>query len=431
MTTPLALAPLVALVLLATSLVGGVPARADDGWRPFEGDQGAVHGDGHGDLHGQPVELSVGFLMDCDGTSLPPSCGNPPARWPTAQRPVSLCSFQGGRPAWLSDAQFRQAIADAASTWNAVGAAISVRYLGDCSSGTRWVTRNSINEIGFDDGRNAVRGDAAGVTNTITDWMPPVNPTVRTIVEADVVIDNAFANQPACFATTVAHEMGHMLGLSHSDVMGDLMFPSFNPASPIGCPNGPSNTEQARLRELYGVNRVPAVTVNAPAAARAGVPFSVTAVATDPEGEAVTYEWAQVSGPPVSLTAVGATATFVTPATPGVVMLRVVATDASLHPGSAIVSISVAEQAAGTGRIAGALPPSGFGLFVFSGGTEAQLLAASACPAETAAFWASDGAGSFVTWVPGTTIAAVNLPWLSHFPSGIPDSTPLLGRCRG
>jgi len=156
---------------------------------------------------------------------------------------------------------------------------------------------------------------------------------------------------------------------------------------------------------------------------------TVTATAADPEGEGVTYEWSQVSGPTVSLVVAGTTATFTTPLTPGVVQLRVVATDASLHPGSAIVAVTVTAGGQGTGRISGSLPPSGFGLFVFSGGTEAQLLAATGCPAASAAFWASNSAGSFVTFVPGTAIAAVNEPWLAQFVAGLPDNTPLLGRC--
>lgn len=423
--TALAGASLVGLALLLVSLADAPPALADDGVRWFDGDPAA----GREDLHAQPFELGVGFLMDCDGDSLPPSCGNPPARWPLSQRPVTLCSFHAGRPAWLTDRQFRQAIADAATTWNSVGAAISVRYAGDCARGSRWLIENGINEIGFDDARDAVRGSAAAVTRTVTNWTPQANPTVRTIFEADIVIDGAFGNYRVCFATTVMHELGHVLGLSHSDVVGDLMFPTFTTANPLSCPTGPSNAEQARLRELYGVNRVPAVTVNARAATRGGVPFSATAVAVDPEGEAVTYEWSQVGGPPVSLAVTGPTVTFMTPPTPGVVILRVVATDASLHPGSTLVSITVTGEALGMGGISGALPASGFGLFVFSGGTEVQLLAASGCPRETAAFWASDGAGGFLIYVPGTAVAAVNMPWLDQFPAGIPDNTALLGRC--
>jgi hypothetical protein len=84
-----------------------------------------------------------------------------------------------------------------------------------------------------------------------------------------------------------------------------------------------------------------------------------------------------------------------------------------------------------TGRItSGSVPSSGgLALIVFGGGSGTQLLVASGCPASTAAFWAADG-GVFVTYVPGTTIAAVNAGWDAKFPNGIPTGTALLARCR-
>jgi hypothetical protein len=171
------------------------------------------------------------------------------------------------------------------------------------------------------------------------------------------------------------------------------------------------------------------VSVEAVSTVRAGLPVRATAVAVDPEGESITYEWMQVGGPPVALTVSGPTVTFTAPSTTGPILLRVVATDASLHAGATLLSVSVTAGAPGTGRISNPLPPSGFGLLVFSGGTEAQLLAATGCSAATAAFWASDGAGAFVTYVPGTAISAVNEPWLAQFASGLPENTPLIGRC--
>jgi hypothetical protein len=85
----------------------------------------------------------------------------------------------------------------------------------------------------------------------------------------------------------------------------------------------------------------------------------------------------------------------------------------------------------GTGTISsGSVPASGgFGLIVFGGGTATQLVTASGCPAATAAFWATS-AGAFVTYIPGTTIAAVNAAFLALFPSGnIPANTALVGKC--
>lgn len=103
------------------------------------------------------------------------------------------------------------------------------------------------------------------------------------------------------------------------------------------------------------------------------------------------------------------------------VRLRNDSTSSAISPGSEVA----------TGRItAGGVPTSGgFGLIVFGGGTGAQLLAASGCPAASAAFWVAEG-GDFVTYVPGSTIGAVNAAWEARFPGGIPAGTALMGRCR-
>ncbi len=86
--------------------------------------------------------------------------------------------------------------------------------------------------------------------------------------------------------------------------------------------------------------------------------------------------------------------------------------------------------AAGAGTISsGTVPATGFGLVVFGGGTTAQLVTASKCPAATAAFFATT-AGGFVVYVPGTTIAAVNADFLALFPAGnIAAGTAFLGKC--
>jgi hypothetical protein len=76
------------------------------------------------------------------------------------------------------------------------------------------------------------------------------------------------------------------------------------------------------------------------------------------------------------------------------------------------------------------LPVRGFGLFVFAGGSNAQLTASVACTASTLAFWATNAAGEFDTYIPGASIAAVNAGWNARFPNGIPASTPLIGRCQ-
>lgn len=85
-----------------------------------------------------------------------------------------------------------------------------------------------------------------------------------------------------------------------------------------------------------------------------------------------------------------------------------------------------------TGAVTSGLPlvPRGFGLVVFSGGTNAALVAASGCTAASLTFWSTNASGEFDTYVPGALVSAVNAAWNSRFTSGIPANTPLIGRCQ-
>ena len=87
---------------------------------------------------------------------------------------------------------------------------------------------------------------------------------------------------------------------------------------------------------------------------------------------------------------------------------------------------------ASSGQISsGTIPSSGgIGLIVFDGGTSEQLVTAAGCPSATAVFWVADGA-SFITYIPGASIASVNASWDAKFGStGIPSGTAIIARCR-
>lgn len=81
--------------------------------------------------------------------------------------------------------------------------------------------------------------------------------------------------------------------------------------------------------------------------------------------------------------------------------------------------------------VQGTVPATGgLGLFVFCDGTSAELLAATGCPAATAAYWTTAN-GAFVIYLPGTSVAAVNEAWAAQFPDGlIAGLRPLIGKCR-
>jgi hypothetical protein len=95
-----------------------------------------------------------------------------------------------------------------------------------------------------------------------------------------------------------------------------------------------------------------------------------------------------------------------------------------------VLALAPSQVAAQTGTIvSGSIPQTGgFGIIVFGGGTNEQLVTASGCPEETAVFWATSN-GAFVTFVPGSDVSVVNDAWNALFPSGIPATTGLIGRC--
>ncbi len=79
--------------------------------------------------------------------------------------------------------------------------------------------------------------------------------------------------------------------------------------------------------------------------------------------------------------------------------------------------------------ISGDIPATGFGLFVFGGGTNAQLVTASGCPQTTVTFYATNSSGGFVVYIPGSGVAAVNAAWNALFSDGIPELQALIGKC--
>ncbi|MEZ4553570.1 MAG: IPT/TIG domain-containing protein [Dehalococcoidia bacterium] len=80
--------------------------------------------------------------------------------------------------------------------------------------------------------------------------------------------------------------------------------------------------------------------------------------------------------------------------------------------------------------LGGSIPEDGgFGLFVFGGGSNEDLVEASGCPSATATFWATNSSGQFVTFIPGAAVHAVNDAWNQLFPQGVPFNTALIGRC--
>lgn len=380
-----------------------------------------------------PIELSTGYpvpyVSDCDPGESPPRCGPPAAQWSVAKRPVQFCTFLQNRPGWLSEEQFRSYVRQAAQVWNKVEAAIGVSYVGDCQ-GARWERRDGENQIAFDDERNVLSGATLGLTESSIAWAPPTNPTIRRIDEADIILESAFANVPTCLLSTITHEMGHALGFGHSTNPADLMYASVDLSRPDTCHLEPTASEQERLQNLYGVDLRPTAALPPEFAVPIGFPVTLPVSASDPEGQQLTYVWEQLSGQPVELNSFGALASFHAPATVGIMQFQVTAYDPYLHSGSATVSVTAYVS---SGKLTyGEVPKEGgFALVIFGGGLSLDLVYASGCAPAAAAFWTTDNVGRFVIYLPGSTVGVVNAAWEAKWgDAGIPEGTPLLGRCR-
>ena len=198
-------------------------------------------------------------------------------------------------------------------------------------------------------------------------------------------------------------------------------------------PNGYSGT-------AFSSSNLPRLGVNAGAdqQVRPGATVTMTATAVGTTG-AVMYQWTQTSGPSVALTANGATATFVAPATSGATLqFQAVAYSQSLQPSMDSVTVNVSRNASTstptpisaprpiqitTGVFLG--PPmfssGGIALAVFSGGTVVQLESATT-GAQGKGVWVQDPTGAFRLLVSGGP-AFVNDGFRAAFPVGFTNTT--------
>lgn len=285
-------------------------------------------------------------LTSADGVTLPAeqvirnfSSSGVSVRWAANAIPVNFCTIQANRSSMVTAEQFREAVRLAAEMWNNVEAAVGVRYTGDCVV-PRLDLNDSQNEIGWDDARNLVTGSQAGVTQG--SWLSSFGR--RDFQETDIILDSQLRVPEVCFRTVIAHEMGHAIGFGHSDARTDLMYPSFSSSDLSSCRPTASPEEEAWLVNLYGANRRPVVTPPGDRMVQAGAIVSLSAQASDPDGDAMTFEWKQVDGAPVTLDASGNTVLLTAPQS-GSVTLEVSVYDRYRHRSSARLTLTATKQA--------------------------------------------------------------------------------------
>lgn len=145
--------------------------------------------------------------------------------------------------------------ANAITAWNGAGA--GTRLSATKGSVASWQLGDGVPMLNFRDPQNACKGSCLAATFTGY-YNQRADGTYR-IYDADIVTNTRYAwtsvgESDGCSSEfyiegVMVHEVGHLLGLGHSNVTGSTMYPSVS-----ACNNGPAtieNDDKAAIVDLY------------------------------------------------------------------------------------------------------------------------------------------------------------------------------------
>lgn len=272
-------------------------------------------------------------------------------RWASGSN-IVMHLQQGSSGTLLDGSTSWNAVSEGAlGIWNPFLSSASFRVVRDSTEGV--ALRNGVNNVIWDDD---VYGDSFGDAVAITRYIYRVSDNA--MLEGDVVFDrgrswnsyrgnlrSASAGGTLYDLRRVAlHEFGHVLGLDHPDEHGQSVTAIMN--SRVSNLDSLQTDDTNGARAIYGSatpapsNRAPTVTASCnPCTVETGQTTNLSATATDPDGDALTYQWTAAQGAFSSATAPATV--WTAPLQPGGVTATITVQDARGARATANVALQV------------------------------------------------------------------------------------------